>query len=264
VCARRAFTLVELLVVIAIIALLMSILMPALGRVRKQAKLVICQSQLKQWGTFFFMYTDDNDTSFMPGRGQDYDEENWWSALEPYYKDRRLLCCPMANNPDLPAWPNTYRSGNFGVWPPQWFPDPKGGPNFYGSYGINEWVCNPYKVASSIEDFEFQNFWRTTQVKGGAYIPLLLDAWWDQAWAHYEDWIPDWPGQWEGTGGNDMAHFVHVRHGYFINCLFMDFSVRKMSLKCLWGLKWHRGYDVSAPPPDWDEKEWIKKFPACD
>ncbi len=257
---RRGFTLVELLVVIAIIALLMSILMPALGRVRKQAKLVICQSQLKQWGSFFFMYTEDNESSFMEGRGLN----PWWLALEPYYKDRRLLCCPMANNPDLPAWPNNFRSGNFGTWPHNWFPDPKGGPDFYGSYGINEWVCNPSKPHAAVDPSEFQNYWRTTQVKGGAYIPLLLDAWWDQAWAHYEDWVPDWPGQWEGTGGNDMAHFIHVRHGYYINGLFMDFSVRKMSLKCLWGLKWYRGYDLSAPPPDWDDTEWIKKFPACD
>ena len=256
----RGFTLVELLVVIAIIALLMSILMPTLSRTKRQAKLVICQSQLKQWGSFFAMYTDDNDTSFMPGRDQDHSEENWWAALEPYYKDRRLLCCPMANNPDLPAWPNTYRSGNFGVWPPQWFPDPKGGPNFYGSYGINEWICNPPARANL---YKPEQYWRTTQVQGAAYIPVMLDSWWDQAWAEWHDWIPEhYPGEWEGVGGNDMAHFCIIRHGYYINCLFMDYTVRKMSLKCLWSLKWHRGYDVSAPPPVWPD--WIKKFPECD
>jgi len=45
---RRAFTLIELLVVIAIVALLMSILMPILQRVRKQAKAVACQANLRQ------------------------------------------------------------------------------------------------------------------------------------------------------------------------------------------------------------------------
>ncbi|MHC4073855.1 MAG: type II secretion system protein, partial [Planctomycetota bacterium] len=56
---RRAFTLIELLVVIAIIALLMGILMPALARVKKQARTVACQALLKQWGTIWSMYCDD-------------------------------------------------------------------------------------------------------------------------------------------------------------------------------------------------------------
>ena len=55
----KAFTLIELLVVISVIALLMAILMPALQRVKRQAKAVICQSNLHQWGTFFMIRTDE-------------------------------------------------------------------------------------------------------------------------------------------------------------------------------------------------------------
>ena len=63
----RAFTLIELLVVIAIIAILMAILMPALQRVKKQAKSVICQAHLKEWGPIWSMYCEDN-RGFFPRR----------------------------------------------------------------------------------------------------------------------------------------------------------------------------------------------------
>lgn len=51
------FTLIELLVVIAIIALLLAILMPALQRVKRQAKTVACQANLGQWGIIWSMYS---------------------------------------------------------------------------------------------------------------------------------------------------------------------------------------------------------------
>jgi len=54
------FTLIELLVVISIIALLMGILMPALGRARDQARTIGCRSNLKQYGIGLRMYLDDN------------------------------------------------------------------------------------------------------------------------------------------------------------------------------------------------------------
>ncbi|MFH1883567.1 MAG: type II secretion system protein [Planctomycetota bacterium] len=61
---RKGFTLIELLVVIAIIALLMAILMPALQRVKKQARGIICKANLKEYGLGARMYLDDNDGGF--------------------------------------------------------------------------------------------------------------------------------------------------------------------------------------------------------
>ncbi len=59
---RKAFTLIELLVVIAVIAVLMSILLPALGRAREQARVQSCASRVRQHVLALTMYADDNSS----------------------------------------------------------------------------------------------------------------------------------------------------------------------------------------------------------
>jgi prepilin-type N-terminal cleavage/methylation domain-containing protein/prepilin-type processing-associated H-X9-DG protein len=58
---QRGFTLIELLVVIAIIAILAAILFPVFGRARENARRSSCMSNMKQMGTAFMMYAQDND-----------------------------------------------------------------------------------------------------------------------------------------------------------------------------------------------------------
>ena len=77
------FTLIELLVVISIIAILMAVLIPALGKARSQAKSVICKSVLKNLGTALLIYTDENRNR-MPYPD---DNEDW----EPLFADTLMM-----------------------------------------------------------------------------------------------------------------------------------------------------------------------------
>src|SRR4030042_2877457 len=176
----KGFTLIELLVVIAIIALLMSILVPALQRVRKQARGVVCQSNLKQWGTIWAMYCDDNNGMF-PKRGSD--SGRWIDLLYDYYqKDDEFRVCPVATKIAAPggatattevgggpntSWGIVAPSGNrpIGTW---------------GSYGINGWVYQPLTDPLYGKPAKF--FWRTPNSKGAAQVPLFLDCYFWGGW----------------------------------------------------------------------------------
>ena len=80
---KRAFTLIELLVVIAIIAVLMGILMPALQKVKKQARAVVCKANLHQWSMVWSMYTQDHEGRFPMA------VLSWRDLLTQYHKDKK-------------------------------------------------------------------------------------------------------------------------------------------------------------------------------
>jgi len=87
---RRAFTLIELLIVISIIALLVSILIPALSAARRSAKAVICLTRLRTAGQGLTLYANENRDVLVPARLPKVDDDHWRFRLA----DKRLKYRP--------------------------------------------------------------------------------------------------------------------------------------------------------------------------
>jgi prepilin-type N-terminal cleavage/methylation domain-containing protein len=254
---RTGFTLIELLVVIAIIALLMSILMPALQRVKKQAHIVGCQSKLRQWGLVFYMYTSDNNGYFDTRPFGTQYQRLWPDFYLPYYKDIKMRCCPAAKNPNTTwgafgtwGWKNSAKDTDWG-WGGDWTP----AEGTFGSYGMNRYVHNNSDSDTSV-------YWRRADVKNADRIPVFLDC----MYVAINPTDTDVPPEYDGQRSNQMQFSCINRHVGNINSLFMDWSSRKIGLKELWAIKWHRQYDIAGPwtqaggaqPQDWPQ--WMTSF----
>lgn len=260
---RSGFTLIELLVVIAIIGLLLAILMPALSLAKKQAAATACQMNLHQWGHIWCLYCDDNDGKFCEAGTLGWPRGTWIISLRSQWETRSdLLKCPIAKKP-LPtgqAWGgpfNTYRMGSGGL----------GNLQEECSYGANCWIYSDTN-RENIQGRPTEWNWKAAYVGGGNNIPIFADTMW-RGGGPSEKGVPGDPpeihGQWYGYG-HEMKHFCINRHNGFVNHLFLDWSVRKVGVKELWKLKWHRQFSTEGPwtiaggcrPSDWPE--WMQRF----
>ncbi|HNS20699.1 MAG TPA: type II secretion system protein [Sedimentisphaerales bacterium] len=248
---RNGFTLIELLVVIAVIAVLMSILMPALQRVRTQARGVACKANLHQWGLIFAMYTDENNGKFYSGLVKNSTagvaNGEWWrETMGPLSKDKKMWLCPTAfkNRSSAAVTESRPASSPYDAWA---VPSSQGGDE--GSYAPNGWMCNiPSGYTSMWGRGPAENYWRTALVKRADNIPVFTEGWWVDGWPlHIDnppptgDKRPDLP-----VGSNELPRLCVNRHGGAQFCVFADWSVKKVSLKQLWQLKWHKNFNTQG------------------
>lgn len=264
-----AFTLVELLVVISIIALLMALLFPVLQRVRKQAKSIVYQAKERQAGLLFSTWAAENRGNLMQtGTSREAWARGMAIIVGPSRQRKDLLLCPVASRPG-PQSDSIITGGTLFAWSRFRMDATEttylGPRKLLGSYAPNRHLFYRFTGPGWLDDRPNNDGFRT---------PVNVPVWLDCVLYHITPFEQDAnsppppyeEGIFSAAGLSVLSWSCINRHEGGVNCLFLDWSVRKVGLKELWTLKWNPKFNTVGPwtkaggvrPEDWPA--WMRKF----
>jgi len=200
---------------------------------RRRAKEFVCLSNLLRWGAVFRAFINDNG-GYFADRSEMID---WPETLRSYYRNPKMLLCPEATK--------TYDEGGRNPFMAWWYEDTGDA----ASYCLHLWVSNEPSAY----------FWSTAYVRGADKVPILADGQWKDADPLHIDEPPEHEDDFWTPGRDEIRRFCVNRHNGGVNGVCLDFSVRKIGLKELWELHWHRNWNPdNYPPPLWPP--WMENF----
>ena len=249
------FTLMELLVVMGIIAALAAMLLPAMARVRRHARTVVCLSNLRQLGTAFQMYVNQNNGKAFVAYG--HFDNYWGKLLEPYIRGGEgVMYCPEApENIGYPVAPRSspHRGTAFHAWAQI---SVVGAFRDESSYGKNGWVTELRPTdLPPLGDDTMRPMYVTLRATESDVVPLFADSVACEGYPLPTDSPPPnliipIPTTGTNPGAQGMHAFCMARHGRAINVVFLDGHARTVPLPELGKLRWHRQWvptDVTIP-----------------